>query len=390
MYSSNVRQYARRLAHPMAFKVVMGLGMLASTAPLLSAPVVQQVSGTLDHNGSITIRGSGFGSKPSAAPLVWDNATSSRLSDKWSGAWPNQLPGYNTDYYNPMRGINPPHPHDTRYIAGAHAANTGAYSGYNVMVFKTIPLPTLPYNIYASWYQRVDDQWHFGGDNNFKAFDYSDGSEPYASAGTTSKSWYLAYGPPHPESNTDTGAQWGTFGAAPLASPDINGHNSWWGSAVNPMAGKWSKIEVAIKATNQRDGYITVWENGRRVVNYAGSTDPVGGTQRTIAIGGYARMQGYSSNWRYYDDVYVDTTLSRVVLADQKVLNQATIIENQIPSDWSDSSITATVNLGKFTQGQTAYLFVVDASGTPSATGLAVTAGGSTNAPNPPAAVSVQ
>jgi hypothetical protein len=97
----------------------------------------------------------------------------------------------------------------------------------------------------------------------------------------------------------------------------------------------------------------------------------------------------FPSNWRYWDDVYVDTTLSRIVLADQPVLSQATIIENQIPSAWSDGSITATVNLGKFTQGQPVYLFVVDSTGTPSAAGLPVTAGGAVLAPTPPSAVSV-
>ena len=61
------------------------------------------------------------------------------------------------------------------------------------MVFKAIRPPALPYFIYASWYQRADDQWHFGGDNNFKTFDYSHGHEPYAQ-----QSWYTAYGPPHP------------------------------------------------------------------------------------------------------------------------------------------------------------------------------------------------
>jgi hypothetical protein len=125
-------------------------------------------------------------------------------------------------------------------------------------------------------------------------------------------------------------------------------------------------------------------------MNYVGPTDTFPGTRRTVGIGGYARMEGYTSNWRYFDDVYLDTTLARVVLADTPVLSQATIIENQIPSAWSDGSITATVNLGKFAQGQTAYLFVVDASGTPSASGVAVTAGGAVAVPNPPPAVSVK
>jgi len=126
-------------------------------------------------------------------------------------------------------------------------------------------------------------------------------------------------------------------------------------------------------------------------MNYVGITDNYGGTRRGVAVGGYARMQGYTSNWRYFDDVYVDTTLSRVVLADKPVLSQASIVELQIPSAWNDGSISAQVNLGKFTQGQMAYLFVVDASGNVSATGIAVTAGGSatTLTPNPPSGFSV-
>ena len=362
------------------------LGTLMSTPAALATPLVQNVSGALSHGGTVTITGAGFGSKTKAAPLVWDNASGNSLNDKWTGGWPSLLPGYNLGYYAPMRGISLPHSHVTRYIAGAHAANTGANSGLAVMMYKSIALPALPYYIYASWYQRVDDQWHFGGDNNFKTFDYSLGDEPYA----FNQSWYLCYGPPHPNSATDVGLQWANETSTPLSNPDRNGHNAWWGKAVNPMAGKWSKVEIAIKVSNQSDGYINLWENGHQVMNYAGITDNYGGTRRTISVGGYARMQGYTNNWRYFDDVYVDTTLSRVVLADKPVLSQATIVENQIPSVWSDSSITAQVNLGKFTQGQAAYLFVVDASGTVSATGLALTAGGTTVMPNPPSQFTVQ
>ncbi len=357
--------------------------LLLGAAPALSAPSVQSESGALDHNGTVTITGSGFGAKAVAAPLVWDNATSKSIHDKWSGAWPDALPGYNTQYYSPMRGIDPPHPRDTRYIAGAHAANTGANTGYAVTVFKAIPVPALPYYIYASWYQRADDQWHFGGDNNFKTFDYSEGGNPYAHG-----SWYTNYGPPNPGSTTD-GAQWTLEAGTPLKNPDANGHNVWWGKAVNPMAGEWSKVEIMVKVTDQSDGYIHVYENGQKVVDYAGLTDDYGGSTRTIAVGGYARMQGYTTNWRYFDDVYVDTTLQHVVLADKPILSEATVIEAQVPTAWNDGSITATINLGRFTQGQTAYLIVVDATGTASA-GLAVTAGGTAAMPSPPLGVAVQ
>lgn len=365
-------------------RTLLCVGFLAGAAPVSAAPVVQQVTGPLDHKGSISITGSGFGTKASAAPLVFDDATGKDISEKWSGAWPDSLPGYNTDYYDPMRGVAPPHSHDSRYIAGAHAASTGADSGYNVILYKAITRPSLPYYIYASWYQRADDKWVFGGDNNFKTFNYSAGSTPY----TAWKNWYTAYGPPHPANDSDT-PQWVIETGYPLKNPDLNGHNAWWGTGVNPMGGKWSKIEITVKVSNQSDGFVNVSENGGPVVHYVGPTDNYDGTDRTIGIGGYARMQGQKSNWRYYDDVYVDTTLARVVVANNQVLSRATVIENQIPSAWSDSSITATVNLGQFSQGDSAFLFVVDASGTPNSKGYPVSAGGTAATPNPPDSVAV-
>ena len=117
------------------------LGTLVSTPPALATPLVQNVSGTLSHGGTVTITGAGFGSKSKAAPLVWDNASGNSINDKWTGGWPSQLPGYNLGYYAPMRGISLPHSHVTRYIAGAHAANTGANSGYAVMMYKSMALP---------------------------------------------------------------------------------------------------------------------------------------------------------------------------------------------------------------------------------------------------------
>jgi len=376
-------------------KLLVATLMMTAVTQAVSAPVVQQVSGTLNHGGTIVISGSAFGTKATAAPLVWDDATSDNISEKWDGTWPSTIPPYNTDYHSPMRDIDLPHNHDIRYIAGDHYAPNlatavpgGATGGGNVVVFKNIDLPQ-PFNIYASWYQRLDNAWTFGTDNNIKTFAYSVCCSPYQ----LPDDWYTGYGPPHPTSSSDRGSQWGiNDDGKSLMRPDVNGHNFWWGSAVNPTAGKWSKVEVAVKVTEQNDGYIQVHENGKLVVNYAGPTDKYPGTARTIGIGGWSLIKA-PNNWRYFADIYLDTSLSRVVLANNPVLSEATIIENQIPSSWSATVITATVNLGQFQAGQTAYLFVVDSTGTPSASGLPVSVGNDTAdapIPNPPSGVTVR
>jgi hypothetical protein len=88
-------------------------------------------------------------------------------------------------------------------------------------------------------------------------------------------------------------------------------------------------------------------------------------------VGGYYRWatdindtstyRGDENAYRYFDDMYVDTTLMRVMLADNATYENATVVEPQIPTEWSDGSITVTVNLGQLAGAGSAYLFVFDA-----------------------------
>jgi hypothetical protein len=160
-----------------------------------------------------------------------------------------------------------------------------------------------------------------------------------------------------------------------LANASLDGPTSSWfqGPAVNPMSGVWSKIELEIKYTNQSDGYIKLWENGVQRVSYTGHTDRYSSTQRSEGIGGFARRQNQSNNWRYFADIYLDYSRARVVMANNANLAQATVIEPQIPSAWSDGSITATDNLGRFVAGETAYLIVFNSSGLRNADGFGIT-----------------
>jgi hypothetical protein len=65
----------------------------------------------------------------------------------------------------------------------------------------------------------------------------------------------------------------------------------------------------------------------------------------------------------YVDNVYVDNTRARVEIGDNAVFTDCTRKDPQIPSVWSDGSITAQVNLGSFKEGETAYVYVVDKDG---------------------------
>jgi PKD repeat protein len=152
-----------------------------------------------------------------------------------------------------------------------------------------------------------------------------------------------------------------------------SGVSWWWDQGVNP-ASRWLKIEMAIRWSPSSDGYINVWENGVSKVRFTGRNDWGSGGVRSETVGGYQRSSA-STDYRYFSDIYLDYTLQRVILANNATLASATVREVQIPSAWSDSSITVSVNLASFTSG-TAYLFVFDATGAANSTGFPITVDG--------------
>ena len=278
--------------------------VLALPAAVHAQPSIASTSGQWSHKGVVTISGAGFGSKSAAEPVVWDDASTGNILDKWDGAWPENDPTYGTEYRAPMRGISLPHNRITRYIAGGHGVGLGPKDGTIVAFFKDRTITSYPAYTYVSWYQRADDEWVFGEDNNFKTFLVSGSSFGYAAPDY----WYLAYNVPLPDSRT-SGASY-IFGAdssgVALRFPDARGHLQWWDEAVNPMSGVWTKVEMEIMYTTADDGYIKLWENGSLRVDYFGPTDNMSGSVRSEGIGGYARMYNQPTNWRYFADVYLD------------------------------------------------------------------------------------
>jgi len=354
------------------------LPILLVTAAVLSPsfasadPSVQSVSSTGAHGSTSTITGSGFGSKSGTSPAVWDSCPSAGLSSQWSNAWPNKSGNDNLQCRSPIRGISPPHNNVSMYLAGAHSESNGADEGYNVIAFKNRNINSYPAYTYASWYQRSDDQWDFCGDNNYKVFDFSQGTSPY----TQPANWYIEYN--SPPTSASSGLAWhlNDNGSA------LDTGTSWWfGSAVNPMSGKWTKIEVEIRYSPNSDGYIKLWENGRQRIDYSGSTDRYSGSGRSEGIGGYARCYGRSSNWRYFSDVYIDYTRARVILTDNQSYENSTKFEPQPVRTWSSGSIEFTLNRGAVS-GSSAYIFVFDSSGRRNAVGVPL--GGSAPEPPPP------
>lgn len=103
-----------------------------------------------------------------------------------------------------------------------------------------------------------------------------------------------------------------------------------------------------------------------------------------LGCGNNDRKDSHEDCFRYFDDIYADTVLSRVILTDNSNWNNSTIFEPQIPSAWSNTSITCSANLGGLIDS-VAYVFVFDSNNNRNTTGYLVSIGGEVIEGPPPA-----
>ena len=59
----------RRAPTQMFAKLLLATSVMAGAAQVMAAPVVERITGALDHAGVVTVTGTGFGTKATAAPL---------------------------------------------------------------------------------------------------------------------------------------------------------------------------------------------------------------------------------------------------------------------------------------------------------------------------------
>ena len=383
--------------------IVTGIFVIG-TGTALAEPAINSVSGAFTHKGTIVIRGFGFGEKDPAAPLMWDDCEdravdndSAVTSAGWVDVWPQiRVADYaaaRTRYRNiPYRSTPAPHPNSTKYLAGCHyqyADNNPQFIGdpSDDQSYRSVCITadngSAANNWYVSFYYTLDPNWNKSGlnYNNHKLTVNQKSGQSY-----TGGMQYNAY--------------CGSNGPAPRAGNDIcriEGHssNNELGNCTvsalntNNPADHWIKVEDYV--ATKRHMYI---DNV-----HAFRDDPISDI-RSFSLGGYyrrvrdggtiANTADYrggvgASNYRYFDDMYIDTTLSRVILTNNSTYSSATIIEPQIPSAWANNSITITVNQAKFADCETAYLFVFDADNNHNAVGYPIRlVTGAGKAPCPP------
>ncbi len=406
----------------------------------MAQPSVTGVSGNLAHKDTITISGAGFGSKSPAAPLMWDDCEDSTVdSDSavtdsgWVDVWPYTDSTAPTEVARTryrtagtFRGVDGPHDKSTKYLAGCHyqespynwtnteADTLAGYPGYNERTCQDghvegqggcssgvestyravmVTADSGAANV-DTWtvffYYRLDPDW--GTDHqdnvNHKWNVFQTGGAAYTGTPATYQSFEGSHSPGNQSGDTCRISQGNNSGCGDNAST-IN--------AKNPRL-DWVHVEVRV-GTGTNNAQRRVFFDATEVFDggdISSCPDNWLVDTRSFTIGGYYRRatgtrqgnwsyRGGVDNYRYFDDMYVDTTWSRVMLANNADYSLATIVEPQIPSAWGEDAITCQVNLGRLSASGRVYLFVFDADNEHNDQGYPVDVGGESSVvPTPP------
>lgn len=377
-------------------------------------PAVQSASGQFVHKESITISGANFGVKIPAAPLLWDDAEGktvdsdsavvggqgalySEAHPRISGGGANYEPARTRYRTIPYRNTEAPHKYSNQYLVGGHHTypdNDPPYIGvpgsgreqYMDVLVTVDSVIRDKKTWFATWYYRLDPEWLSpciaGTNHKFSV----------VNGGST------AWSQPSGGYDCNRGQNVAPCGdEVHLSIRHESGGCEIVDSAESVAANnprlQWIRYQ-RIQHADPVDGIREIWVDNKKVIWYKDDCKYTAEDTRSFTIGGYFRWttdvndldtyRGCADCYRYFDDMYVDTTFSRVVLANNQNYENATIVEPQIPSAWSSDSIDCTINLGKLTDNSTAYLFVFDENNNHNAIGYSIQLGSSNVTPPPP------
>ncbi|MBN1493543.1 MAG: Ig-like domain-containing protein [Candidatus Omnitrophica bacterium] len=326
----------------------LSLILVACGSSVCAAPIINNVSGEFSDEAIVTIGGSSFGTKTTAAPQVFDDFEDGIDISEWSN--PYQL----TTVSDGQRG-------------GVAQGDMGTNWARALDNKNSMP-PTYGGKFYAAVWYKCTGNWNWsdaGWGNGYK--------------------WMRFHG-------GDIGAEfcWSEVsGSAYLtpnnANPAYSMIDGW--TPRDMSLHQWHLFEFIIRVPSSNiatDGYARWYVDGE--LKSGCNLDPSDNLQW---LGGSTSL----GSWRFYrfgwhsnygditdgsllqmDDAYIDSSWSRVVIGNNMSYNACTHRELQIPTSWNASSISVEVNTGTFQSGNQVYLFVIDNNGDPSV-GFPVTIG---------------
>jgi hypothetical protein len=321
----------------MKYKSFIIIGCFLQAAAVHAAPGITSIEVIDDTAGTIDISGSDFGTHADNGsgvymPRLWDNFESGNF-DNWMFRVGGTSWEISSDYSRA----------DSNY--SAHKLNVTPLDSMQIR-------PASRSEYYTSFWMYLSSGTNWRNNNK------------YFRAGDTATKKNLVWHTNLNSRRTQTTLEYAVGGTkvdyGSQSTAALQG--SWnfvevmWGLPVLGNSNNYAQVYVNGKLVNELSD-----ENGLWLQNEEMTKSPY------ISLGTwFSREYGIGGGW-YYDDVYIDYTLARVVLGNAPDYSNCTHLEMQLPRTWSDESIRIDINKGSFEEDDTVYLFVIDEDNTPSA-----------------------
>ena len=341
--------------------------------------VVSGVSGTFSQDLSITITGSAFGSNADGGPMLYDNfddPTGYIVTSAGVGKEPQIHAGALSSYTAWVRDgggefdthaitqdSSFPKAHSTYHARMNFDSNLGNFWGLNLHVPHQVGTGD---ELYVTFYFRFTKThanygrqiksmvWYSGGSNDQGYFN--------AALGTCQPNdvWRgelldVSYTGSTGVSAQATNGEWVRQELYFKQSAPSTANGNLYGAIYRPTGTPSFNASVSGNIVTRTDSLVwSDWYFGGGY--YDDCPPPDGGETSTVDV----------------DEFYMDDTLAHVEVCDSPTWAARTKCELQLPTAWSDTSITATFKLGYLNPGA-AYVYVMNAGGGVNAQGFLIT-----------------
>jgi len=328
--------------------------LLLIAFPCFANPTILSTSGTIADGQSLTITGGSFGTKSTSAPVKWDNfeggTSGSTIGNGWS--YHPAESAYDVPYYsddNPRTGRS-------LFIRCPFI-----YPKYGCVFYKTGETSEKA-NVYVTFYMRMH-KVSGATTTNYK-FCYITSSATSFAGAMPRYCWQ------------------GNVGSYYATSQSDNDGESFSCYSTEPTDNAWKRVEMYVVESSggaTQDGKVYFYKQDNTTGIFTAPSHCTYGHDSEACqtrdtghlvnahFGIYCgdRTGGQDGDTYYYDysDIYFDNTWARVEVGNNATWANCTHREIQVPSSWSATSITITLNKGSFDSLNNQYLFVVDSNG---------------------------
>jgi len=332
----------RFVAVSSAILCALGMGSRVSAQTL---PVITGVSGTAQQGATLTISGSGFGTKGVAAPMRWDNFESGTPGALYTG--PYFRDDNEVTFSNTVLRTNSTRSVQCAFVNGDYATNFGIVGVNNLN------------HLYI-------DAWYY-----------------YRAASPPSRNHKLF----RIHANTYTPNLYFNVYCDNATHMDQDGSGSGKTDTWPAMGGtgylrdKWTHLQgyFEMSSANTNDGTALLWVDNVLWVNFPHAWNTTPNSTSYWSDFYFGNYLGHDASgtcgpsgdaYTFWDNCYVDTTQAHVEIGNMATYAACTLREIQVPTRWTPTSIDVTVNQGALANLSNGYLYVFNRNGLVNAVGI--------------------